>query len=70
MNLMEVDDGGKWNIVDNTTGMLGHVSQINRKSIYIYGTIKASSGYSPDEIYRDSMSVYLWNVTKHSRYKC
>ena len=44
MNLMEVDDGWRWNIVDK--GILGHVSQINtqRTSIFMFGTIKASSG--------------------------
>ena len=42
---MEIDDNGRWNIVDNTTGILGHVSQINtlRISIYIFRTIKKSS---------------------------
>ena len=36
MNLMEVDDGGEWNIVDNTTGMYGHVSPIKTFRAYIY----------------------------------
>ena len=26
MNLLEVGDGGSWNIVDNTMGILDHVS--------------------------------------------
>ena len=33
---MEVDDDGRWNTVDNTTGILGHVSQITRENLYIY----------------------------------
>ena len=36
INLMEVDDGERWNIEDNTTGLLGHVSQINTQRIFIY----------------------------------
>ena len=46
MNWMDVDGGGRWKIVDNTTEMLGHVSEINnqRISVYIFCTIKVSSG--------------------------
>ena len=36
VNLMEVGDDGRWNIVDNTTGMLGHISQTNTQIIYKY----------------------------------
>ena len=45
---MELDDGLRWKIVDNTTGMVVHVSQINTQrislSLNIFRTIKASSG--------------------------
>ena len=58
-SLMELDDGRRWNVVGNTyNGNAWHT--------YLY---------SPDDalivlnIYRDLLSVYLWNVTKYSRYK-
>ena len=46
-NLIKVDDSGRRNIVDNTRGMLGYVSQKNTEIlslsiyIYIFHTIKA-----------------------------
>ena len=33
---MEVDDDGRLNIVDSTTGILGHVSQINTERISLH----------------------------------
>ena len=33
---MEVDDGGRWNIVDNTTGVIGQGSQIFTQKIFLY----------------------------------
>ena len=52
IELMEVDDGGRLNIVDKAKRILGHISQINNKRIslhiyiyiYIYRIIKASIG--------------------------
>ena len=60
-----------------TTGMLAHVSQIStqRISIYVFCTIKASSGeyrHYPDiyiYIYRNSLCSFV-KLTEHSRSKC
>ena len=46
LNLMELDDSGRWNIVDNTYNG------------------NAWSRFT--NIYVDSLSVYLWNLTKRS----
>jgi hypothetical protein len=46
LNLIEVDDGGWWNISDNTLGTLGYAknTQIGIKAHYISHAIKALSG--------------------------
>ena len=42
---MEVDDSGRWNIVDNIyNGVTFHRKNNNKISIYIFLTIKALSG--------------------------
>ena len=53
---MDVDDGGRWKIVDNAAGILGQFSKINtqRISMYIFRTIKASSG----EIYPNYVEYF------------
>ena len=49
MNLIEVDDGGRWNIVDNTY-------KGNTWSRFINDTQRITSLYSPDD------ALTVWNI--------